>query len=387
MDYMDSIRTYILGKLADRKREDNFRSLRVVRGGVDFTSNDYLGLARDAHFHQLIEEEVKRHQLHGGSTGSRLLSGNNDYTEKLEEKIACFHKAEAALIFNSGFDANYGLLSTLPYKGDTIIYDDLVHASIHDGIKASKASRIGFKHNKLDDLEAKLKQATGLKYVVTESLFSMDGDIAPLGQMAMLCNKYEAGLIVDEAHATGVIGDRGEGLVNQLGVEGDTVARVHTFSKALGAHGAVILCSQDLKEFLINYCRPFIFSTAMPLHSLAAISVAYDYFPTLTDRREKLKKLEHLLRDNFKSTADIQLLPSDSPIQSVMIKGNSEVKYISALLQKEGFDARAILSPTVAKGQERIRICLHSHNTEAEVRALAASIHSISSSKLQSTAS
>jgi 8-amino-7-oxononanoate synthase len=212
MDHMDSIRKYIIGKLADRKRDDNFRSLRVVRGGVDFTSNDYLGLARDVHFHELIDEEVNRHKLHGGSTGSRLLSGNNDYVEKLEGKIATFHKAEAALIFNSGFDANYGLLSTLPYKGDTIIYDELVHASIHDGMKASKANKISFRHNDLDDLAEKLNQATGLKYVVTESLFSMDGDTAPLKEIAVLCGRYGAGLIVDEAHATGVLGEgRGTG--------------------------------------------------------------------------------------------------------------------------------------------------------------------------------
>ena len=386
MDHMDSIRTYIIGKLADRKRDDNFRSLRVVRGGVDFTSNDYLGLARDTHFHELINEEISRHNLHGGSTGSRLLSGNNDYIEKLEEKIAAFHKAEAALIFNSGFDANYGLLSTLPYTGDTIIYDELVHASIHDGMKASKAHKVSFRHNDLADLAEKLDQATGLKYVVTESLFSMDGDTAPLKEMAVLCSRYGAGLIIDEAHATGVIGEKGEGLVNHLGIESDTLARVHTFSKALGAHGAVILCSHDLREFLINYCRPFIFSTAMPMHSLGAIKVAYDYFPTLTDRRDRLKQLERILRENFQSTDEIQLLPSDSPIQSIMIQGNSEVKYIAALLQRGGYDARAILSPTVAKGKERIRICLHSHNTEAEVKALTQSLYNISRTHKQTIA-
>ena len=246
---MDSIHKYILGKIADRKREDNFRSLRVVKGGVDFTSNDYIGLARDNQFHKLIEEEVKSNQLYGGSTGSRLLSGNNDYVEQLETKIAAFHRSEAALIFNSGFDANYGLLSTLPYRGDTIIYDELVHASIHDGIKAGKANKVVFTHNDLSDLEEKLRQATGLKYVVTESLFSMDGDVAPLREMSILCTQYGAGLIVDEAHATGVIGEKGEGLVNHLGIETDMLARVHTFSKALGAHGAVILCSNDQKSF------------------------------------------------------------------------------------------------------------------------------------------
>ncbi|MCW3125028.1 MAG: 8-amino-7-oxononanoate synthase [Bacteroidetes bacterium] len=383
---MDPIRKYILGKIADRKNEDNFRSLRVVKGNADFTSNDYLGLSRDSKFHHLIDEEVQRHHLYGGSTGSRLLSGNNDYVERLEAQIAAFHRSEASLIFTSGFDANYGLMSTLPYKGDTIIYDELVHASIHDGMKASKANKVAFKHNDLADFEEKLKNATGLKYVVTESLFSMDGDTAPLKEMSVLCAKYDAGLIVDEAHATGVIGEKGEGLVNHLGIENNVLARVHTFSKALGGHGAAIVCSHDLKEFLINYCRPFIYSTAMSLHSLGAIKVAYDYFPTLKDRRVKLRQLELLLKENFQSTDEIKLLPSDSPIQSVMIQGNSKVKHIASLLQREGLDARAILPPTVAKGQERIRICLHSHNTEAQVKALAAVIQGISQNMAQASA-
>lgn len=370
---MDAIRRYIQSKIADRQREDNFRSLRLV-DGVDFTSNDYIGLARDAEFHKRIEAEVISHQLQGGSTGSRLLSGNTAYAESLEEKIADFHKADAALLFNSGFDANYGLLSSLPYKDDTIIYDELVHASIHDGMKAGKANRVAFHHNDLAELEAKLKAATGLKYVVTESLFSMDGDMAPLREMAALCAAYDAGLIVDEAHATGVIGARGEGLVNQLGIEDLVLARIHTFSKALGGHGAVVLCSDDLRDFLINYCRPFIFSTAMPLHSLAAISVAYDYFPGLNDRREHLQQLIRLLQASFIPSENMHLLKSDSPIQSLIIPGNAAVKYIAAQLQQDGYDVRAILSPTVPKGKERIRICLHSHNTMEEVQGLLAAI-------------
>lgn len=370
---MDAIRRYIRSKIADRKREDNFRTLRLV-GGIDFTSNDYIGLARDTAFHQRVEAEIAAHQLQGGSTGSRLLSGNSAYAEKLESIIADFHRSEAALLFNSGFDANYGLLSALPYKGDTIIYDELVHASIHDGMKAGKANRVAFHHNDLADLEAKLKAATGFKYVVTESLFSMDGDMAPLCEIAALCMAYDAGLIVDEAHATGVIGDRGEGLVNQLGIEDLVLARVHTFSKALGGHGAVILCSDDLRDFLINYCRPFIFSTAMPLHSLAAIRVAYDYFPGLNDRRKHLHELIQLLQTSFAASENMHLLKSDSPIQSLIIPGNAAVKHIASQLQQDGYDVRAILSPTVPRGKERIRICLHSHNTVEEVQGLITAI-------------
>lgn len=370
---MDAIRRYIQGKIADRRREDNFRTLRLV-SGADFTSNDYIGLARDTAFHERIEAEVAQHELHGGSTGSRLLSGNTAYAEKLEVALATFHKADAALLFNSGFDANYGLLSSLPYKGDTILYDELVHASIHDGMKTGKANRVAFRHNDLADLEAKLTAATGLKYVVTESLFSMDGDVAPLREMAALCAAYSAGLIVDEAHATGVIGALGEGLVNQLGIEDQVLARVHTFSKALGGHGAVILGSDDLKDFLINYCRPFIFSTAMSLHSLAAIGVAYDYFPKLNDRRKHLTELIHFLQASFTPSENMHLLKSDSPIQSLIIPGNAAVKYVATQLQQDGYDVRAILSPTVPKGKERIRICLHSHNTLQQIQGLLAAI-------------
>jgi 8-amino-7-oxononanoate synthase len=380
---MDPIRKYILQKIAERKKEGNFRSLKVIEGKVDFTSNDYLGIARDKIFHQMVEEEVHTSPSLIGSTGSRLLSGNSDYIEALEKQIATFHNAGAALIFNSGFDANYGLLSALPYRGDTILYDELVHASIHDGIYASQADGISFRHNDLADLHAKLSAAEGLKYVVTESVFSMDGDMPPLSQIADLCRAFDAGLIVDEAHANGVIGERGEGLVNNLGLEAECLVRMHTFSKALGAHGAVILCSEELKGFLINYCRPFIFSTALPFHSLAAIKSAYDYFPVLNDRRAKLTHLISVFRDAASSDKHIQVLPSHTPIQSVIVKGNEEAKYLSALLQEAGYDVRPILSPTVARGTERIRISLHSHNTEEEVIRLAEAIIVFSQRKLQ----
>jgi 8-amino-7-oxononanoate synthase len=380
---MNSIRKYILQKLADRKSEGNFRSLRVIEGKVDLTSNDYLGIARDKAFHAMVDIEVNELQNLSGSTGSRLLSGNSAYAEALEKQIASFHKAESALIFNSGFDANYGLLSTLPYKGDTIIYDELVHASIHDGIKASRAASVSFRHNDLSDLHAKLSTAKGLKYVVTETVFSMDGDMPPLREIASLCREFEAGLIVDEAHATGVIGDHGAGLVNHMNLEADCLARVHTFSKALGAHGAVVLGSEELRDFLINYCRPFIFSTALPFHTLATVKCVYEYFPGLDDRRKHLSHLVTVLRKSLPADSNLQLLPSDTPIQSLIIKGNAEAKRVAALLQDAGFDVRAILSPTVAKGTERIRIGLHSFNTEEEIIHLADAILIFAQGKLQ----
>ena len=380
---MNSIQKYILQKISDRKDEGNFRSLKVIEGKVDFTSNDYLGLARDKHFQAMVESEIRDSQALLGSTGSRLLSGNSIYAESLEKQIADFHKAESGLIFNSGFDANYGLLSTLPYKGDTIIYDELVHASIHDGIKASRADGVSFRHNDLSDLEAKLSAAKGLKYVVTETVFSMDGDMPPIREIAEICKAYDAGLIVDEAHATGVIGENGAGLVTKLGLENDCLARMHTFSKALGSHGAVILCSDDLRDFLINYCRPFIFSTALPFHSLAAIKCAYDYLPDLNERRAHLAHLIAVFRKTL-SESSLTILPSDTPVQSVIIKGNDEARRVAALLQDAGFDVRPILSPTVARGTERIRIGLHSYNTEEEIVRLADAMLIFAQGKLQS---
>jgi 8-amino-7-oxononanoate synthase len=243
----NSIQQYISSKLEQRKTENNFRSLKVADGLIDFYSNDYLGFARDTALQSAIEQEIKNNANQPtGSTGSRLLSGNNAYVEALEAQLAAFHGSESALLFNSGFDANYGLLSTLPYRGDTIIYDELAHASFHDGMRSSKAASIAFKHNDVAHLEEKLKAATGLKYVVVESVYSMDGDIAPLTEISALCKKYSAGLIVDEAHAIGTQGAKGEGLATG---EIETLARVYTFGKAMGTHGAVVVCNQQLKEF------------------------------------------------------------------------------------------------------------------------------------------
>ncbi|MFN8276281.1 MAG: 8-amino-7-oxononanoate synthase [Chitinophagales bacterium] len=361
---------YLRRQLEARKQENNFRQLRLLENKIDFTSNDYLGLARDPHFRQMVTAEITALHPQTGSTGSRLLSGNSAIAEDLEHQIAGFHKSESALLFNSGFDANYGLLKTLPYRGDTVLFDELCHASVHDGLRAGKASAIAFQHNDVMDLEEKLTSATGIKYVVTESLFSMDGDVAPLRELAAVCEKHGAALIVDEAHATGVYGKSGEGLVQHLGLESRCFARIHTFGKAMGSFGAVILGSESLRQFLINYCRPFIFSTALPPQLLLQIKCAYQYIPGLQARREKIHSLAQLLQSGVQNWKKGHLLPGLSPIQSLMIPGNAQAKQLAQTLQQQGFDARAILYPTVARGKERIRLCLHSFNTESEIEQL-----------------
>ena len=243
-------------KLRERQQANALRVLRLNDDKIDFCSNDYLGIVKN----KLIEDSIINKNLSHGSTGSRLLSGNYKLIEETEKIIADFHDAEEGLIFNSGYDANIGLLSSVPQKGDVIIYDQLSHASIRDGIRLSFADSFSFLHNDVDDLEKKLSAAAKPQqniFVVTESVFSMDGDMAPLKEISKLCEKYNAALIVDEAHATGVVGEKGEGLVQHLDLQQKCFARLHTFGKACGCHGAVILGSTQLKKYLINFARTF----------------------------------------------------------------------------------------------------------------------------------
>ena len=343
---------FLLKKLDERRAQDAFRRLQVPEGRIDFCSNDYLGIATQG----LITLDTA---AASGAKGSRLLSGNFTLTEDTEKDIARFHQSDAALIFNSGYDANIGLLASIASKGDTILYDKLCHASIRDGIRLSFANSFSFAHNDVDDLKVKLSRATGERFVVTESVFSMDGDLAPLAAIAELCVAFGAKLIVDEAHATGVIGEKGAGLVQALGLELKCFARMHTFGKALGCHGAVVLGSTALRDYLINFARSFIYTTALPPAAIHAIRVSYQIFPTLTSARAQLKTL-------------IAAFPSamDSTVQRMIIPGNEAVKKKALALQSAGFDVRPILYPTVPRGTERLRVVLHSFNTVAELESL-----------------
>jgi 8-amino-7-oxononanoate synthase len=299
-----------------------------------------------------------------------LISGNSEYIERLEKKIADFHKADASLIFNSGYDANIGLFSSVPQKGDIIFFDELIHASIRDGIKMSRAEAVAFKHNNLKDLYNKLKLCNSNAYIAIESVYSMDGDFAPLEAIIDLSKQFNAEVIVDEAHATGVFGENGGGLVQQFGLEQYVFARVHTFGKAMGCHGATVLGSEILKQFLINYSRSFIFTTALPFHSLATIKCAYDLLAKQKNKVRKIKYLVQLFKTKIQINNSAYIIPSESPIQSLVIPGNDRAKQVSAKLEKAGFYAKAILYPTVPKGAERIRICIHSFNTEEQVLGL-----------------
>jgi 8-amino-7-oxononanoate synthase len=362
----------LLAILQKREADLSIRKLTNKDHLVDFCSNDYLGFSRSALLQHRVEEEVKKHNFHKqGATGSRLISGNSTYIEQLEKYISQYHNAESSLIFNSGYDANIGLFSGVPQKGDLIIYDELVHASIRDGIKMSRAEAVSFQHNNLEDLHNKLKTSSLNAFISIESVYSMDGDFAPIKEIVALAKQYNAHVIVDEAHATGLFGENGGGLVQQFGLEQDVFARVHTFGKAMGCHGAVVLGSEVLKQFLVNYARSFIFTTAMPFHSLATIKCAYAILAKQQNKIQKISYLVDLFKKSIQVNKNAWLISSGSPIQSIVIPGNDRVKLVSAELEKAGFYAKAILYPTVPKGAERIRICIHSFNTEEQVLGLA----------------
>ncbi|MFO0494082.1 MAG: aminotransferase class I/II-fold pyridoxal phosphate-dependent enzyme [Flavobacteriia bacterium] len=344
----------LLDKLKARKQEGTLRSLSCLEGMIDFYSNDYLGLSKQLN---ALPHSIK------GSTGSRLISGNSIEAEQCETFLADYFGVESTLVFNSGYDANLGFFSSVPQKGDTIIYDQFVHASVRDGIRMSNAKAYSFEHNSTEDLEKKIRRAEGAVYVAVESLYSMDGDLAPLKRIAEICVKFGVYLIVDEAHACGVFG---KGLVVELGVNDKVFARLVTFGKAFGCHGAAILGPLNLKEFLINFARSFIYTTALPPSAYTLIqqscSLDFDLLQLKLHANIRLFR-SNLGHFNFKSDAR-------SPIQIVTFCSIEKTKRIAEEIQKKGFAVKPIYSPTVAKGEECIRICLHAFNSAEEIEEL-----------------
>lgn len=344
-------------KLSDRRENNAYRELSNHDSLIDLSSNDYLGFA----------QKNWSSNSNSGSTGSRLLSGNSEIHESVEKQIAQFHKAESALVFNSGYTANIGLLSCIPQKEDTVIYDQLCHASIRDGLKLGIARNYSFIHNDVSDLEQKIKRASGTVYVIVESIYSMDGDTAPLDNIIKCCKKHKAKLIVDEAHALGVFGLNGAGLAK----DEDCFARIYTYGKALGSHGAAVVGSKALIDFLINYSRPFIYTTALPPHSIKRIQWGYEMLKEKKDRKALQDRIQ-LFKEHCKHP---MLIDSHSAIQCIVIGGIKKTKQFAFMLQEHRFDIRPILHPTVAKGAERIRICLHAFNTKADILRLCEQIN------------
>ena len=363
-------------KLEKRDSNNALRKLGLCSNLIDFASNDYLGFAASKTiFDEVHELLVSRNLQQNGATGSRLLTGNHDLYAETENQIANFHHAETALLFNSGYDANVGFFSAIPQKGDCILYDELIHASIRDGIQLSNATTYKFKHNDDEDLERLILKAKlnpeATVYVVTESVFSMDGDTPPIVELASLCQKHDAYFIVDEAHALGVFGNQGEGLVQMLDLQQLIFARIITFGKGLGCHGAVILGSSKLKSYLVNFARSLIYTTGLSPHAIATIQIAYQHLEHNKDAREKLRFNINIFNQK-KQLLGLKPLfvRSKSAIQCAVVPGNENVKSIAKQLQDQGFNVKAILSPTVPEGQERLRICLHSYNSEEEISTL-----------------
>jgi 8-amino-7-oxononanoate synthase len=362
-------------KLQTRVEQNALRVLPSIRGGVDFSSNDYLGFAAsETLFHQTHEYLVAHNLLQNGATGSRLLSGNHAVYATTENYIAQFHQSETALLFNSGYDANVGFFGAVPQRNDVILFDSLCHASIRDGIQMSAAKSYKFEHNNFENLEeliakAKAKQLSSSSiYIVTESVFSMDGDCPNLAELVQIAIDNDCYLIVDEAHALGVVGEKGEGLVQMLGLQDQVFARIMTFGKGLGCHGAAILGSESLKNYLVNFARSFIYTTGLSPHSVATIFMGYKQLASDDAVLFKLRKnIAHF--NQIKNMLGVKPLfvYSKSAIQSAIIPGNDKVKMIANQLQNEGFDVKAILSPTVPEGQERLRFCLHSYNTKEQI--------------------
>jgi 8-amino-7-oxononanoate synthase len=357
---------YLQQKLDEKKAVGTIRTLVYADDKIDFSSNDYFGFATSG----LLT--VDENELPSGSTGSRSITGNSQLAEKTEQLIANFHEREAALIFNTGYMANVGLFSCLAGKRDSYISDEYIHASMIDGMRLSYANRLRFKHNDIADLETKLNNATGKKIVAVESIYSMDGDEAPLKDIAAVCKKYDALLIVDEAHATGVYGDKGDGLVCKYNLQNDVYAVVHTFGKALGLHGAVVTGSKVLRNFLLNQARSFIFTTALPPHNYLLIQKAYSLLSTAD--RDKLYELVAYFRKKISEVKNIGFIESHSPIQGILVGDNFKTKALATHLFDKGFFVRPILSPTVPVGKERIRICIHSFNSRQQIDDLVAAI-------------
>ena len=364
-------------KLQQREEQNALRKLPIANDLIDFASNDYIGFAKnETIFHETHQMLLDKNIKVNGATGSRLLSGNHELYLETEDYIAQFHRAESALIFNSGYDANIGFFSAVPQRNDIIHYDELCHASIRDGIQMSNAKAYKFQHNDFEELEkliTKFQATTDNRqpttvYIVTESVFSMDGDSPNMEELTKLSEKHNAYLVIDEAHALGVFGEQGEGLIQSLGLQDKVFARIVTFGKGLGCHGAAVLGSHKLKSYLVNFARSFVYTTGLSPHSVATILQSYKQ---LKKEKEALEKLKSNIIFFNQEKIRLGLKPifvySKSAIQCAIIPGNEKVKNIASQIQQKDFDVRPILSPTVPVGQERLRFCLHSYNSEKEI--------------------
>lgn len=346
-----------------RKESGTVRTLKPQTAGIDFYSNDYLGLAGNKELQgQMLQKVQENPALLSGSSGSRLISGNSNTVTEAEHYIAEQHQFPAALLFSSGYSANLALFSALPDRHDTIIVDEKIHRSVHDACRMSHARKLKFLHNDLEDLESILKKQNKPCYIAIESLYSMDGDLAPIQEIAALAKRYYAALIVDEAHAFGVFG---YGLVEKYQLQNDVLATVVTYGKALGTHGAAILCDETIKSYLVNFASPFIYTTAAQDFLWMAVTTGYEFL-------KQKPELSEMLQQNIEIFRSQHMSPSSelSPIQAILVPDSQQLRNLHKTLSDKGFLTYAVYSPAVKAGTERLRICLHSFNTKQEILEL-----------------
>jgi 8-amino-7-oxononanoate synthase len=351
--------------------------LRTLRppSGVDLSSNDYLGLASHPVIKARMAEGVMRHGC--GSTGSRLLRGERQCFADIEDRFAEFNGVEAALYFSSGYAANLGVLSVFLEPGDVVFSDEFNHASLIDGMRLSRARRIVYPHCDVEVLRRLISAASGSgqKFLVTESLFSMDGDQAPLAEYAELCGATDTALILDEAHAVGIYGKRGSGLAESAGISGNVFLSINPAGKALGVCGAFVAGSRWAIEYLRQRARTFIFSTAPPPALAAALEGSLTIVATEPERRTRLLELADYLRGALIKNG-VALTPGNSQIIPVIVGDNTRAAELSEMMWNKGFDVRAIRPPTVPPGTARLRICVNTGLDEITLERFAAALGS-----------
>lgn len=375
----EQILSRLEAELKTRSETGLFRQIQVAPADlIDFSSNDYLGFSKRSEIREALYRQLERGEG-WGSGGSRLLTGSRALHFETELLLADCLNAESALLFGSGFEANVGLLTAVARRGDLVLFDELCHASIRAGLAHTTARSLKFRHNDATDLTAKLENFSPKArsvFIVAESVYSMDGDAAPLPEYAELAKQYQAGLLLDEAHAYGVAGPGGAGLAAFYGLEEQCLARVVTFGKAAGCAGACIAGSKMLTRYLTNFCRNFIYTTAPSELFVAAIRAAAKLVSSADIPRAKIAKLRTLF-DEEMSNAALEIRGGDAAILSIVTKGVDRTQAIAASLRKSGLLVYPILSPTVPEGSERIRICLHSFNSEADVKLLANELRAV----------
>lgn len=351
-------------------RRGRLRTLEPAHG-LDFTSNDYLGLAQSRELADAIEAALAR-GVPVGAGGSRLLRGNHPEHELLEQEAARFFGGQTALYFGGGFVANTALLSTLPARGDLIVYDELIHASAHEGMRLSKAEAKAVRHNDADGFDDAIKAwraagGTGQPWIAIESLYSMDGDRAPIAELAAIADRHEAMLIIDEAHATGVLGPNGRGLAADL--EGrENIVTVHTCGKALGAMGALVIAPRTIRDFLVNRGRAFIYATAPSPLMAAAVRAALDICQNDPQRRQRLHDLVGFAAREL--TAKTRFAASGSQIQPLIIGSDGMAMALATAMKARGYDIRAIRPPTVPEGTSRLRLTITLNVSELQIARL-----------------